>query len=110
MKFFVQTFGCIQNTSDSERIKNYFLVKGDEESKNWKESDVVIINTCMIRQSAENRAYGLIDNINKWNKNPLSLRDISLKKGNYLSLLFLREEVLQSRTGGFNLLFQYPWI
>ena len=68
MKFFVQTFGCIQNTSDSERIKSYFLVKGDEEAKNWKEADVVIINTCMIRQSAENRAYGLLRNAQKLGK------------------------------------------
>ena len=68
MKFFVQTFGCIQNTSDSERIKNYFLVNGDKEVKNWKEADVVVINTCMIRQSAENRAYGLINNVNKFNQ------------------------------------------
>ena len=68
MKFFVQTFGCIQNTSDSERIKNYFLVSGDKEAKNWKEADVVVINTCMIRQSAENRAYGLIRNAQKLGK------------------------------------------
>ncbi len=68
MKFFVQTFGCIQNTSDSERIKNYFLIKGDQEAKNWKESDIVLINTCMIRQSAENRAYGLLRNAQKIGK------------------------------------------
>jgi tRNA-2-methylthio-N6-dimethylallyladenosine synthase len=68
MKFFVQTFGCIQNTSDSENIKNYYLVKGDEETKSWKEADVVIINTCMIRQSAENRAYGFLRNCQKLGK------------------------------------------
>ena len=68
MKFFVQTFGCIQNTSDSERVKNYFLVNGDKEVKNWKEADVVVINTCMIRQSAENRAYGLLRNSQKLGK------------------------------------------
>jgi tRNA-2-methylthio-N6-dimethylallyladenosine synthase len=68
MKFFVQTFGCIQNTSDSENIKNYYLVKGDEETKSWKEADIITINTCMIRQSAENRAYGFVRNCQKFGK------------------------------------------
>ena len=68
MKFFIKTFGCIQNTSDSENIKNYFLTEGNEEAKNWKDADVVIINTCMIRQSAENRAYGFLRNAQKLNK------------------------------------------
>lgn len=68
MKFFIKTFGCIQNNSDSERIRGFYLTKGDEEVKNWKEADLVIINTCIIRESAENRVYGLIDNINKFNK------------------------------------------
>ncbi len=90
MKFFVQTFGCIQNTSDSERIKNYFLVNGDKEVKNWKEADLVVINTCMIRQSAENRAYGLIDNINKFNQRLNLSVDKStspLKKGRSLKTI-----------------------
>lgn len=67
-KFFVQTFGCIQNTSDSEKIKNYYLINGLQEAKTWKDADVVIINTCMIRQSAENRAYGLLRNAQKLKK------------------------------------------
>jgi len=68
MKFFVQTFGCIQNTADSEKVKSYFLTKGDEEVKNWKEADIVVINTCVVRQSAENRAYGLLRNSQKLKK------------------------------------------
>jgi len=80
-KFFIKTFGCIQNTADSERIKAFYWNKGMEEIKNWKEADVVIINTCIIRESAENRAYGFIDNINKFNKNPPALRAPSLENG-----------------------------
>lgn len=67
-KIFIKTFGCIQNTSDSEKIKTFYLNKGFNESNSWKESDLVIINTCIIRESAENRAYGLINEINKLNK------------------------------------------
>ncbi len=68
MKFFIKVFGCIQNTADAERIKAFYYNKGFEEVDNWKKADLVIINTCIIRESAENRVYGLIDNINKFNK------------------------------------------
>ena len=67
MKFFVKTFGCIQNTADSQRIRFYYLDKGFEEVKSWKESDLVIINSCIVRESAENRVYGLINEIDKYN-------------------------------------------
>lgn len=66
-KFFVKTFGCAQNTADSERIKTFYWQKGYEESKTWQEAEVVVINTCIIRESAENRAYGLINLIDKLN-------------------------------------------
>ena len=64
----MKTFGCAQNTADSERIKTYYYEKGYKETDDWKQAAVVIINTCIVRESAENRAYGLIDNVNKLNK------------------------------------------
>jgi len=67
MKFFIKTFGCIQNTADSERIRVFYLNKGFIETDDWKKTDLVIINTCIIRESAENRVYGLINEIDKWN-------------------------------------------
>lgn len=67
-KIFIKTFGCIQNTSDSEKIKTFYLNKGFNETDGWKKADLVIINTCIVRESAENRAYGLINEINKLNK------------------------------------------
>ncbi len=66
-KVFIKTFGCIQNTADSERIKAYFEEQNQILINNWKEADLVVINTCVIRQSAENRAYGLINEIEKRN-------------------------------------------
>ena len=64
-KVFIKTFGCVQNTADSEKIKAYFWDKGYENCDDWKEADVVVINSCIIRESAENRVYGLIDKIKK---------------------------------------------
>jgi len=68
MKFFVKTFGCIGNTADSEKIKSFYYDKGYLEVNNWKEADLVIINTCIIRESAENRVYGLINEIDKFGR------------------------------------------
>lgn len=67
-KLFIRTFGCAQNTADSERIKAFYWNKGYIETDNWKEASLVVINTCIIRESAENRVYGLINNVSKFNK------------------------------------------
>lgn len=60
---YIKTFGCAQNNADSERIKSYFWDKGYDEVDSWDIADTVVINTCIIRESAENRAWGLVDKI-----------------------------------------------
>jgi len=70
MKYFIKTFGCQQNTADSQRIASVFKSKGGKETKDYKTADVVVINTCMIRKSAEDRVYGLIINLSKLTKKP----------------------------------------
>jgi len=62
-KVFIKTFGCAQNVADSERIGAYYWEKGYEEVDNWREADEVVINTCIVRESAENRAWGLINEV-----------------------------------------------
>lgn len=64
-KLFLKTFGCAQNESDSERIKAYYLDLGYQLVEDWKEADLVVINSCVVRESAENRVYGLINKIRK---------------------------------------------
>src|SRR3972149_7436157 len=63
--FFIKTFGCQQNLADSERIASYYLARGYQEAKSIKSASEVVINTCMIRQSAEDRVTGLVKNIVK---------------------------------------------
>jgi len=65
MKYFIKTFGCQQNHADSERIKKYLKDKGMKKAKGYSDADYIVINTCMIRQSAENRVYGLVNNLSK---------------------------------------------
>jgi len=62
-KYFIKTFGCQANEADSERIARLYQHKGFKPAKTIKEADVVIINTCSVRESAENRVYGLINNL-----------------------------------------------
>ena len=63
--FFIKTFGCQQNVADSQRIASYYLARGYRLSKSIKGANEVVINTCMIRQTAEDRVTGLVKNIVK---------------------------------------------
>lgn len=65
MKYFIKTFGCQQNKADSERIARDFKSRGMTVAKNYQQADYIVINTCMIRESAENRVYGLVHNLQK---------------------------------------------
>ncbi|MFA6080954.1 MAG: MiaB/RimO family radical SAM methylthiotransferase [Patescibacteria group bacterium] len=65
MKFFIKTFGCQQNHADSVRITSYLKAQGMKPAKSYKTADYIVINTCMIRESAENRVYGLVNNLQK---------------------------------------------
>lgn len=63
--YFIQTFGCQQNEADSERIASMFANRGMVQASSIAKADQVIINTCMIREKAENRVYGLVHNLGK---------------------------------------------
>ena len=65
MKYFIKTFGCQQNYADSERIASSLKAQGMTEAKDIKKADYIVINTCMVRESAENRVYGLVNNLKK---------------------------------------------
>src|SRR3989344_7031152 len=64
-KFFIKTFGCRQNGSDSERIAAAYKNRGYTKAKGYTDANVVVINTCMVREAAENRVYGLVNNLQK---------------------------------------------
>ena len=65
MKYHIVTFGCAANEADSERIAAYYEARGYKKAKSIQDADVVVINTCMIREKAEHRVYGLIHNLEK---------------------------------------------
>ncbi|HBX15784.1 MAG TPA: tRNA (N6-isopentenyl adenosine(37)-C2)-methylthiotransferase MiaB, partial [Candidatus Magasanikbacteria bacterium] len=68
-KFFIITFGCQMNKSDSERIVGLLISLGGVEVKEPDEADLVMLNTCSVRQSAENRLFGQVRNLTLLKKN-----------------------------------------
>ena len=65
MRYYIKTFGCQQNKADSERVDQAFQNRGMKPARGYKDANYVIINTCMVRESAENRVYGLVNNLGK---------------------------------------------
>jgi len=63
MKYHIVTFGCAANEADSERVASYYQARGYKKAKSIKSADDIIINTCMIREKAEHRVYGLVHNL-----------------------------------------------
>lgn len=56
--YFITTFGCQMNEHDSERMAGLLEVQGYRRAPAADEADVVIFNTCAIRENADNRLYG----------------------------------------------------
>ncbi len=57
-RYFLQTHGCQGNIADSEKIKGLLERVGFTETSDEEESDLIIVNTCAIRQNAENKVFG----------------------------------------------------
>ena len=55
---FVDTYGCQQNEADSERIRGYLARMGYGFTQDEEEARVIVINTCAIREHAEQRVLG----------------------------------------------------
>jgi len=57
-RYLVRTFGCQMNEHDSERISGLFESDGMVPAVDVEDADVVLLNTCCIRENADNRLYG----------------------------------------------------
>jgi tRNA-2-methylthio-N6-dimethylallyladenosine synthase len=57
-RFLVRTFGCQMNEHDSERIASVLAADGMARTDNLDEADIVVLNTCCIRQNADDKLYG----------------------------------------------------
>ena len=71
---YIETLGCQMNKSDSERMYGMLSHLGYEPTDNEKEADLLIINTCNIRQLSADKAYSQLGFWNKLKKNKPSLK------------------------------------
>jgi tRNA-2-methylthio-N6-dimethylallyladenosine synthase len=58
MKYHIWTEGCQMNVADSQRVSSALERMGLSFCHTAEEADVIVLNTCVVRQSAENKAYG----------------------------------------------------
>lgn len=59
-KVYLETFGCQMNVSDSERVATSLAAKGFEVTPNENSADIILINTCSVRDKAEQKLYSRI--------------------------------------------------
>jgi tRNA-2-methylthio-N6-dimethylallyladenosine synthase len=62
-KFLIRTFGCQMNEHDSERLAGLMVADGLEPTEDVEEADVVLLNTCCIRENADNKLYGTLGHL-----------------------------------------------
>ena len=73
-KYFVKTYGCQMNEHDSENICALLEVMGFTKVDDYMDADLVILNTCSIRENAHNKAFGMLGrlkNLKEHNRNLL---------------------------------------
>lgn len=66
-KYFIQTFWCAMNQADSEKINMILLQSWFFKVVNWRQSDLIILNTCSVRQKGEDKVFGFAEEIKKYN-------------------------------------------
>ncbi|HCC07085.1 MAG TPA: tRNA (N6-isopentenyl adenosine(37)-C2)-methylthiotransferase MiaB [Clostridiales bacterium] len=61
--YYIETFGCLMNEKDSEKLSGVLREIGYVETQSIKQADFILYNTCCIRDNAERKIYGRVGNI-----------------------------------------------
>ena len=61
--YYIKTFGCQMNEHDSENMSALVEKLGYKKTSDLKEADLVIVNTCSIRENAHNKTFGFLGEI-----------------------------------------------
>lgn len=74
LKFYIRTFGCQMNVNDSEKMAGILKTLGYEPAQDWTEADVILVNTCSVREKPDQKvlsALGEFKKIKKQNPNAI---------------------------------------
>lgn len=94
-KLYIESYGCQMNFADSEIVASILLDKGFETTKDYREADVVFINTCSIRENAEQRVRNRLKEFESAkSKNPGMVVGVLGCMAERLKAKFLEEEKL----------------
>jgi len=72
-KFFIETYGCQMNTADSELVVSILQKDGYQHTEDINEANIVLVNTCSIRENAEQRIRGRLGFFKVLKRNKASL-------------------------------------
>lgn len=67
-KLFIETYGCQMNVADSEVVASVMKMAGYEMTENITEADAVLLNTCSVRDNAEQKIYNRLETLNSEKK------------------------------------------
>ncbi|MDQ0245770.1 tRNA-2-methylthio-N6-dimethylallyladenosine synthase [Bacillus fengqiuensis] len=62
-KFYIRTYGCQMNEHDTEVMSGIFMALGFEPTDSVEDANVILLNTCAIRENAENKVFGEIGHL-----------------------------------------------
>lgn len=59
-KYYIKTYGCQMNIRDTETLKALLEAMGFEETDNYENADLMLLNTCAIRENVHNKVFGML--------------------------------------------------
>ena len=63
-KLYIETYGCQMNVADSEVVASIMQMAGYEPCESANEADAIFLNTCSVRENAENKIYHRLKTLN----------------------------------------------
>ncbi len=96
--FFIETWGCQMNEEDSEKLSGMLKKMGYEEAKNKYHADLIILNTCCVRENAELKVYGHLGALK------------NLKKRNPELIIALCGCMMQQKHMAENIMKKFPFV
>ena len=83
--YFIRTYGCQQNERDSEEIETILVNSRLKKASSWRKSDLLVLNSCSVRQASEDKIYGLGREVNLLREKGNNIKVIVYNKEKYNS-------------------------